>query len=361
MTAPPRLGVGIVGCGAAAQAIHLGALGTLPDLFDVVHCSDPVGDVAATVAGRLGPDVRSSTSFDDLLGDDRVDVVVVCSPGPYHAEQVVAACERGVKAVLCEKPVAESNAGAQAMLDASRSSGVPVVVGTMHRHDPALQALVAAWGDLPSEATFVRSTAFIPPNAAIVAKATELATSSVPPGDIAPPRMPTQRPDTPQPIELLMFRGLMLGLAVHHLPLVRLVADPAAAEVEEALPLGAAGYHVELRSGDVAIHLDDVLHQLPWIDWSFEVAGPRAWARVDFPPGYMTGKSAVGSLRWVDASGIRREERFVGHETGYRAEWRHVHQVALGEVEPLTGIDGGAADVAVALRLADEADAGWPA
>ncbi len=346
-----RLGVGILGCGAAAQAIHLPALASLPELFGVVHCADPDAELAARVAGRVG--ARSSADPAAPLDDADVDVVVVCSPDRFHAEQVVAACHAGKRAVLCEKPLADTMDGTRAVVQASAETGVPVIVATMHRYDPALRALERRWDDLPSRARLIRSTIQVMPNADLVALATEPVAASA--GAVAPSAQPSgQAP----PIELLMFRGLMLGLFIHHAPLVRL-ALPHPESVDVALPLGASGYEASLRSDGRIAQLSGFLHRIPRVSWTFEMWSPDAYAGVVFPPGYVPTKSA--SARLVrSANGIVHEERFGdAHETGYRAEWRHVAAVARGEAEPLTPALEGSEDVAFALRVAEEADRRW--
>ena len=47
---------------------------------------------------------RAHASFGDLLADEQVDVVYICSPHACHHDQVAAALEAG-KAVVCEKPL----------------------------------------------------------------------------------------------------------------------------------------------------------------------------------------------------------------------------------------------------------------
>jgi predicted dehydrogenase len=77
------LGVGFVGGGPVTQAIHLPTLARLTDLFTVAHVTDITGEIATSVAARVG--ARASTSIEEMLDDPRVDVVAVCSPHQFHA------------------------------------------------------------------------------------------------------------------------------------------------------------------------------------------------------------------------------------------------------------------------------------
>ena len=175
MTAPSvaRLGVGFLGAGPVTQAIHLPALARLTDTYRVATVMDISADIAASVAGRVG--ARSTTSVDDMLSDPDVDVVAICSPHRFHAEQVIAACRAGKRAVLCEKPFAMSGAEAEVITAVSAETGVPIVVGAMHVYDPGWRA-VRSSGAPWNPAHTVRSSIVLPPNARFEDFATEVIT-----------------------------------------------------------------------------------------------------------------------------------------------------------------------------------------
>jgi predicted dehydrogenase len=59
----------------------------------------------------------------DLLETEQIDVLHVCTPNAPHAEQALAAIERGVH-VVCEKPLAVTPDESRAMLDAAEERGV---------------------------------------------------------------------------------------------------------------------------------------------------------------------------------------------------------------------------------------------
>src|SRR4029078_5762233 len=100
-------GVGFLCAGLVTQAIHLPVLAGIADRFHVVSVMDIDAGVAERVAARCG--ATFTTEADAIVEDPHVDVVVVCSPDAMHAEQVVAACQSGKLAVLCEKPLAVSH------------------------------------------------------------------------------------------------------------------------------------------------------------------------------------------------------------------------------------------------------------
>src|SRR5438067_11616011 len=141
----------------ATQAIHLPALAALANDIAVVRCTDPDPVVAAAVAKRSGS--KPAASYDELLDDPAVDVVLVASPDAVHAQHVIAACSAGKRAVLCEKPLASTIDDADAVVKASESTSVPVIVATMHAYDAALAHLFARHPELVGQTAVARSVA----------------------------------------------------------------------------------------------------------------------------------------------------------------------------------------------------------
>lgn len=141
----PRLGIGMVGYAFMGVA-HSQAWRNAPRFFDL-----PMHPDLAVVAGRNADAVRAAadrlgwrdteTDWKALVARDDVDLVDVCTPGDTHAEIAVTALEAG-KHVLCEKPLANTVAEAEAMVraaDAARSSGALAMVGFTYRRVPAIQ------------------------------------------------------------------------------------------------------------------------------------------------------------------------------------------------------------------------------
>ena len=74
--------------------------------------------------------------LDSLLADSRVDAVFVASPNHLHPPQVIRAAAAG-KHVLCEKPMANSESEAAAMVASCRDHGVALGMGFELRFHPA--------------------------------------------------------------------------------------------------------------------------------------------------------------------------------------------------------------------------------
>ena len=160
------LGVGIIGAGAATQAIHLPTLASLRDRLRVTHVVGKDAATASAAAARAGP--RGGTSVEALLDDPAVDLVAVCSPHALHAAHAIAACAAGKGGVLVEKPLALTREDATRVGDAATRFGVPVVVGAMHRWDPAWQAASSQWLEAGGDTRLIRSTIHVPVNDVIL-------------------------------------------------------------------------------------------------------------------------------------------------------------------------------------------------
>jgi predicted dehydrogenase len=87
-------------------------------------------------AGRLGWE-ETATDWREVVGRKDVDLVDVSTPGDSHAEIAIAAARAG-KAVICEKPLANSVREAEKMLAAVKKAGVVHMVCHNYRRAPAV-------------------------------------------------------------------------------------------------------------------------------------------------------------------------------------------------------------------------------
>jgi predicted dehydrogenase len=82
---------------------------------------------------------EAATDWREVIARDDIDIVDVVTPGDTHAEIAIAALEAG-KHVLCEKPLANTVAEAEAMTEAAERAaerGVRSMVGFTYRRVPA--------------------------------------------------------------------------------------------------------------------------------------------------------------------------------------------------------------------------------
>ncbi|GGI77271.1 Gfo/Idh/MocA family protein [Pseudarthrobacter scleromae] len=99
-------------------------------------------DAVAAAAQKWGW-AESATDWREVIARDDIDVVDIVTPGDSHAEIAIAALEAG-KHVLCEKPLANTVAEAEAMAEAAERAaarGVRAMVGFTYRRVPAVTFL----------------------------------------------------------------------------------------------------------------------------------------------------------------------------------------------------------------------------
>jgi predicted dehydrogenase len=96
-----KIGVGLVGCGFASE-LHMHAYRRVYGVDVEVKAVAARGDHVVDFAGRYQiPTVYRD--FRDLIADDELDVVDICTPPNLHSSMIVEAMQAG-KHVICEKP-----------------------------------------------------------------------------------------------------------------------------------------------------------------------------------------------------------------------------------------------------------------
>lgn len=144
------LSIAVVGCGAVAEGLYLGALRRVEarGLARITALVDPNVERAAKLARRLSR-ARCYATIAEALASGVPDLVIVASPAGSHAEQAIAALEAG-SAVLCEKPMTTSLGDADRMIAAATDSGRLLAVGMVRRTFPSVvraHGLIASLGD----------------------------------------------------------------------------------------------------------------------------------------------------------------------------------------------------------------------
>ncbi|WP_347109443.1 Gfo/Idh/MocA family oxidoreductase [Paenarthrobacter sp. S56] len=142
-----KLRVAMIGYGFMGAA-HSQGWRTAPRVFDL-----PAEAEMAVIVGRDAAAVKaaaakwgwteSATDWREVIARDDVDIVDIVTPGDSHAEIAIAALDAG-KHVLCEKPLANTVAEAEAMAAAAERAaarGVKAMVGFTYRRVPAVTFL----------------------------------------------------------------------------------------------------------------------------------------------------------------------------------------------------------------------------
>ena len=127
--------IGIIGCGGIANSKHMPSLSKQPDVELVAFC-DIVEERAQKALEQYGAEgAKVYTDYKELLKDETIDIVHVCTPNREHSFITVDALEAG-KHVMCEKPMAINGEEAQKMLDAAARTGKKLTIGYQNRYRP---------------------------------------------------------------------------------------------------------------------------------------------------------------------------------------------------------------------------------
>jgi predicted dehydrogenase len=113
-----KLKTAIVGVGKVTD-LHAAALVNLPESDFTAVCGRS-REKTENYASRFG--IRAYTDVSEMVSEEKIDVVIICTPHPNHREPTIAALEAGAN-VLIEKPLASSLEDCDAMIEASRRCG----------------------------------------------------------------------------------------------------------------------------------------------------------------------------------------------------------------------------------------------
>lgn len=125
-----KIKIGIIGCGAIAEKVHVAGYNNCPEC-EIVALAD-IHESRLKELGKKNNVTALYTDYKEMLDNERLDAVSVCTPNDIHAEQTIECAKRGIN-ILCEKPMATSINEADAMLKAAKDNNVILMVGFTHR------------------------------------------------------------------------------------------------------------------------------------------------------------------------------------------------------------------------------------
>lgn len=125
--------VGIIGCGWVSGE-HIAAYKNNP-LTEVVALSSRTKESAEAKAQEFGLEVACYASVDEMLANEKLDIVSITSPPQYHAEQGIKVTEYGAHLVM-EKAIAMNKDELKRLVDCVKQKGAKSVVSFVLRWNP---------------------------------------------------------------------------------------------------------------------------------------------------------------------------------------------------------------------------------
>jgi len=130
-----KIGYAVVGLGHIAQTAVLPAFAHAKNSRLVALLSDDE-EKREKLSRKYGCDACSYDEYEECLARDEVDAVYIALPNTMHAEYTARAARSGVH-VLCEKPMATSEADCRRMISACDDAGVRLMIAYRLHFEPA--------------------------------------------------------------------------------------------------------------------------------------------------------------------------------------------------------------------------------
>ena len=325
--------VGIIGAGRIGKLHTENIIKNMPDV-EVKWVSDIYIDKMTDWCTQMG--IKNMTSdYMDILLDDEVCAVLICSSTDTHAKISIEAAQHG-KHIFCEKPIDLDVAKIKEVEEAVKKAGVKMQVGFNRRYDH----------------NFLR------------------ARERVAAGDIGDVHIVkiTSRDPAPPPIEYVKVSGgLFLDMAIHDFDMARFLSG---SEVKEVTAKGAVLIDENIgKEGDVdtavitllfengAIGIIDNSRQAVYgYDQRIEVFGSKGCitAENDFPN---TTKIITGDGVQSDKPKYFFLDRYFESYTG---EMKAFMVCIANDTEPEVGILDGLNSVVIGLAAKESLDKNMP-
>ena len=132
---PNKLRVGVIGCGGISSNHIRGYIDC--GRYEIAALADLNESAMKEKDDAFGISPKHYTDAREMLEKEHLDVVSICTWHSGHATWTIAAAAHRPKAILCEKPMADTVGNAEQMMIACRRNGVKLITGHQRRFLPA--------------------------------------------------------------------------------------------------------------------------------------------------------------------------------------------------------------------------------
>lgn len=131
-----KVNFAVIGLGKIGRR-HCSILAEHPET-SLIAVFDPSKTKADETAEKFG--VKAYYDYDELLKNNDIDIVSICSPSGYHAKQTIKAA-KAKKHIVCEKPMALSLKDCDAMIKTCVKNNVRLFVVKQNRYNESILRL----------------------------------------------------------------------------------------------------------------------------------------------------------------------------------------------------------------------------
>lgn len=128
--------VGIVGCGRIGCELddcHVNAYSTVPGIRLVAVADKDEERLHRCIMQKGLESTEKYLDYEKLMEDEAIDILSICTLSNLHYEITKKAVKCGVKAIYCEKPIADNLADARRMVELCAKHGVVLQIDHKHR------------------------------------------------------------------------------------------------------------------------------------------------------------------------------------------------------------------------------------
>lgn len=351
-----RVKVGVIGCGAIAQIMHLPHLRRLAERYEVRALCDASPRVLKAVGDHYHVE-RRHTAYQDLLGED-IDAVLILTPGS-HSAPALAALQAGMH-VLVEKPMCFTLREADEMIAAAEASRRTLMVGYMKRYDPGYRYAKESLPEL-GELRYIQVNTLHPVEDPYQEIHDLVRDGDLPPAVAAEAEAEKRRlaEEAIGPVAesvRSIYTDVLLGSVVHDVNALRgLVGAPEAVEFTRVWPGGerlpilttVLRHSPTLRTVCTWAYLPD-LH-----DYFEEIAlmGPGGRIRIQFPSPYLRNFPTPVVVERMEGAVAFKKHVTASYAESFREELVHFHDCVTAGTRPLTDGRDARADIEILQRV----------
>ncbi|KAF4990307.1 hypothetical protein FDECE_14450 [Fusarium decemcellulare] len=367
MSAPRKLGLGIIGAGEVFQVCHGPCLFLLSHLFKL----ESICDVSPTQVNHCAAKFsipHKTTKPEETIENPNVNVVFILTSDDSHEPLAIQSLQAG-KHVFIEKPVSLSIPSTQRIIDAQKdaNNGARVFVGYMRRYAPSyLQAFKREVASMP-KILYARVRDFSGPNAQFVnqsgtfqVKGTDFPADATEERNVRLENLFKEtfagQEVTDEKRKACRFLG---SLASHDISLMRetlgfpekvtdfVANDPFYSAILRFRNKDGSPYSVTYESG---------IDEVPVFDAHLSVYGSRKRVTIKYDSPYVKALPIVVEVEEVNEQGeIQKRTVLSSYEDTYTAELQELYECLVNGKEIKTTVEDAMQD----LRIYDMMYKAW--